>query len=80
MGKEARSQYSLKRVKEFILVARSKPTPTDTEPKVYRMRMFASNVVIAKSRFWSFMRKQKKIKHSSGELIAAHEVLLFANF
>ena len=72
MGKEQR--IALKRVHQYLLVGRAKPTEKDKEPKVYRMRMFAPNTVVAKSRFWSFMRKQKKIKHSCGELLAVHEV------
>ena len=72
MGKE---QYSLKKVKQYLLVARGKPTDKDPEPKVYRMRIFAPNTVVAKSKFWGFMRKQKKIKHSNGELVALHEVI-----
>ena len=77
MGKEQR--IALKRVHQYLLVGRAKQTEKDKEPKVYRMRMFAPNTVVAKSRFWSFMRKQKKIKHSQGELLAIHEVLQHSN-
>jgi len=75
MVKENKAQIALKKVRQYLLVGRGKPTPKDPEPKVYRMRLFTPNSVVAKSRFWSFMRKQKKIKHSNGELIAIHEVL-----
>ena len=74
MGKETKPQFSMKKVRQYLLVGRGKPTDKDPEPKVYRMRVFAPNTVVAKSRFWSFMRKQKKIKHTHGELIAIHDV------
>lgn len=76
MVKETKPQVSMKTVKQYLVVGRAKPTEKDAEPKVYRMRVFAPNTVVAKSRFWSLMRKQKKIKHSHGELIALHEVPL----
>ena len=75
MGKESKQQISLKKVKQYVVVGRGKPTETEKEPKVYRMRVFAPNTVIAKSKFWTLMRKQKKIKHANGELIAIHEVI-----
>ena len=75
MGKEIKRQVSMKKVRQYIVVGRAKPKDDDPEPKVYRMRVFAPNTVVAKSRFWTFMRKQKKIKHSHGELIAIHQVL-----
>ena len=76
MVKENKAQIAIKKVKQFMLVGRAKPTKKDPEPKVFRMRLFAPNSVVAKSRFWTFMRKQKKIKHSVGELIAIHEVFV----
>lgn len=74
MGKETKPQFSLKKVKQYLIVGRAKPTEKEPEPKVYRMRVFAPNTVVAKSRFWTLMRKQKKIKHTGAELIALHEV------
>jgi len=44
------------------------------EPKIYRMRLFAKNVVLAKSRFWYFMKKLNKAKRSGGELLAVNEL------
>lgn len=76
MVKEAK-QFSMKKVKQYLIVGRGKPTEHEADPKVYRMRVFAPNTTVAKSRFWTLMRKQKKIKHSNGELIAIHEVISF---
>ena len=75
MGKEGKQQISVKKVHQYVIVGRCKPSETDKEPKVYRMRVFAPNTVIAKSKFWTLMRKQKKIKHTGGELIALHEII-----
>merc|ERR1711974_342804 len=44
------------------------------EPKIYRMRLFAQNVVLAKSRFWYFMKRLNKAKKSGGELLAVNEL------
>ena len=74
MGKEKLPQTSRMTIKQYLVVGRGKPTDKDPEPKVYRMRVFAPNTVVAKSKFWTLMRKQKKIKHAHGEFIAIHEV------
>jgi hypothetical protein len=41
---------------EYQVVGRHLPTESDPNPKIYRMRIFASNEVVAKSRFWYFLR------------------------
>lgn len=46
----------------------------DEETAVYRMRIFAPNEVIAKSRFWYFLRKLKRVKKANGEVLAVNEV------
>lgn len=38
------------------------------------MNIFATNTVTAKSRFWSFMSKLRKVKKSNGELLHISEV------
>lgn len=37
-------------------MGRHLPTESDPNPKIYRMRIFAVNEVVAKSRFWYFLR------------------------
>merc|ERR1712013_766074 len=49
-------------------------TPKNPTPKIYRMRLFAKNTVLAKSRFWYFMKKINKAKKSGGELLAVNEL------
>ena len=41
---------------EYQVVGRHLPTESDPTPKIYRMRIFAPNEVVAKSRFWYFLR------------------------
>lgn len=43
-------------LQEYQVVGRHLPTESDPNPKIYRMRIFAPNEVVAKSRFWYFLR------------------------
>merc|ERR1711957_136433 len=56
------------------IVGRAAPTPKNPSPKIYRMRLFAKNNVLAKSRFWYFMKRLNKAKRSGGELLAVNEI------
>lgn len=46
-------------LKEYQVVGRHAPTENDPNPKLYRMLIFAKDEVIAKSRFWYFLRYVK---------------------
>ena len=50
------------------MVGRRIPTDKNTNLDLYRMRIFAPDQVSAKSRFWYFMKKLKKLKKSVGEI------------
>ncbi|CAK9024994.1 unnamed protein product [Durusdinium trenchii] len=54
---------------QYQIVGRAAPTNKNPTPKIYRMRIFARNVVLAKSRFWYFMKRLNKAKKSGGELL-----------
>lgn len=41
---------------EYQVVGRHLPTESEPSPKIYRMRIFAPNEVVAKSRFWYFLK------------------------
>merc|ERR1712193_308074 len=47
-------------LKEFKIIGRRVPTEKDTKPPLFRMKIFAPDVVAAKSRFWYYMKKLKK--------------------
>lgn len=38
------------------------------------MRIFAPNDVVAKSRFWYFLAKLKKVKKANGEIVSLNKV------
>ena len=56
------------------MIGRHLPTETQPTPKLYRMRIFAPNTVVAKSRFWYFLMKLRKVKKSNGEIITINLV------
>merc|ERR1719355_100876 len=62
------------KMQQYQIVGRAAPTPKNPTPKIYRMRLFARNIVLAKSRFWYFMKKINKAKKSGGELLAVNEL------
>jgi len=41
------------------------------------MRIFAPNEVVAKSRFWYFLSKLRKVKKANGEIIGMNQVFTF---
>ncbi|KAM5237983.1 large ribosomal subunit protein eL20 [Ctenodactylus gundi] len=61
-------------LREYKVVGRCLPTPKCRTPPLYRMRIFAPNYVVAKSRFWYFVSQLKKMKKSSGEIVYCGQV------
>jgi large subunit ribosomal protein L18Ae len=64
----------LGRLTEYQVIGRHLPTETNPTPKLYRMRIFAPNTVVAKSRFWYFLMKLRKVKKSNGEIVSLNVV------
>ena len=64
----------LGRLNEYQVIGRHLPTDTNPTPKLYRIRIFAPNVVVEKSRFWYFLMKLKKVKKANGEVITLNQV------
>jgi hypothetical protein len=62
------------RLHEYQVIGRKLPTETDAVPKLYRMRIFAPNQQVAKSRFWYFLKQARKVKKASGEIVSVNEV------
>jgi large subunit ribosomal protein L18Ae len=58
----------------YQVVGRKAPTKTDENPPAYRMKLFAPNEVMAKSRFWYFMHQMRKMKKTTGEILDVNEV------
>merc|ERR1712137_123997 len=61
-------------VHHYEVVGRHKPTEKNPNPKVYRMKLFADNTVVARSRFWYYMSLMKKVKRANGEIVSVKEV------
>ncbi|CAG8458059.1 1393_t:CDS:2 [Funneliformis mosseae] len=62
------------RFHEYQVVGRKLPSKKDSIPRLYRMRLFAPNEVVAKSRFWYFLKKLKKVKKAAGEIVSINEI------
>jgi len=64
----------LGRLHEYQVIGRHLPTDSNPEPRLYRMRIFAPNKVVAKSRYWYFMRGLTKVKKATGEIVTINEI------
>ncbi|KAI8907254.1 ribosomal L18ae/LX protein domain-containing protein [Gorgonomyces haynaldii] len=62
------------RFNEYQVIGRRLPTEKEPEPKLFRMRLFAPNEVVAKSRFWYFLKKVSKVKKASGEIVSINQI------
>ncbi|KAL7271232.1 60S ribosomal protein L20B [Rhizina undulata] len=62
------------RLQEYQVIGRKLPSEVDPTPKLYRMRLFAPNAVVAKSRFWYFLTKLRKVKKSAGEIVSLNVI------
>ena len=62
-------------LREFQIVGRRLPSAQETSPQLYKMRIFAPNEIVAKSRFFYFLRKLKKVKRANGEIVSLNEVI-----
>jgi len=59
---------------QYEITGRRKPDAKNPTPKVYRMKIFAPNTVVARSRFWYYLSKLKKVKRANGEIAEIHEI------
>ena len=62
------------RFTEYLVIGRRLPTENVAEPPLYRMRIFAPNETVAKSRFFYFLRQLRKMKAATSEIVAIHAV------
>jgi len=62
-------------IRHFIVIGRKEPTEADPSPQLYRMQIFASNEVIARSRFWYVLHQTKKMKRTTGEILSVNEIV-----
>ncbi|GKT34762.1 putative multi-domain containing protein [Aduncisulcus paluster] len=58
---------------QFVICGRKVPTGTEAT-QIYKMRIFAYNEVQAKSRFWYFLKKLRKVKRTAAEILDVKEI------
>ena len=63
------------RVRQFQVIGRKTPTTKEPEPQIFRMKLFATSPVSAKSRFWYFMHQYQKMKKTTGEILSVNEIV-----
>ncbi|UYV61269.1 RPL18A [Cordylochernes scorpioides] len=64
-------------LKEYKIIGRRVPKeddPLNKNTPLYQMRIFAPDKITAKSRYWYFIRKLKKLKKTSGEIVSIQEM------
>mmetsp|Transcript_7529 Transcript_7529/g.9355 ORF Transcript_7529/g.9355 Transcript_7529/m.9355 type:complete len:177 (+) Transcript_7529:99-629(+) len=61
-------------LKYFVVVGRAKPTKTNPDPKIYKIKVFAKNDVRAKSLFWYHLATFDRVKRANGQILAVHTV------
>ncbi|XP_074593649.1 ribosomal protein L18A isoform X2 [Brevipalpus obovatus] len=62
------------KLRQYIIIGRRLPSKSEPLPSLYRMSIFAPDHVVAKSRFWYFLKRLRKIKKSNGEIVKLKEV------
>ena len=60
--------------KLYQVIGRKAPTAAEPDPPVYRMKLFAPNEVLARSRFWYYMHQYRKMKKTTGEVLDVNEI------
>lgn len=68
------NNHTTGRLTEYQVIGRHLPSEANPAPKLYRMRIFAPNTVVAKSRFWYFLMKLRKVKKANGEIVSVNVV------
>jgi large subunit ribosomal protein L18Ae len=61
-------------LKEFEVIGRKLPAGREKVTPLYKMRIFAPDAIVAKSRFWYFLRQLKKFKKTTGEIVSIKQV------
>ena len=57
-----------------MIAGRKLPSKNELNPQIFKMRVFAKNAVLAKSKFWYFLKKQRRIKKNNGEILCVSEI------
>ncbi|MCP6199073.1 hypothetical protein NL445_28995, partial [Klebsiella pneumoniae] len=61
-------------LREYEVIGRKLPSENEPKPPLYKMRIFSPDPIVAKSRFWYFLRQLKKFKKTTGEIVSIKEI------
>merc|ERR1712127_315688 len=61
-------------IKQYWVTGRQLPSESNQDPTCYRIRVFAKNTVIARSKFWYEMKRQNKVRKCQGEIVSVSEI------
>lgn len=70
----SKRNYGYTDIKEFRIHGCRKPTESEPSPQVFVSSVFATNSVVAQSKFFKLLNAQYKIKASNGCIIKIEEV------
>ncbi|CAG9464132.1 unnamed protein product [Pedinophyceae sp. YPF-701] len=59
---------------QYQIVGRHVPTEKEPNPTIYRMKVWATDAVRARSKFWYYLSKLCRVKKSNGQVIACNEI------
>jgi len=59
---------------QYYIIGREWPNDHKKEPELFFMKIYAPNNIVAKSRFWYFLKKTRKIKKSMGEVVSFKKI------
>ena len=62
------------KINQYLVMGRKTPNEQDPNPKVYALRLFAPNEVVAKSKFWYHLRRQLKTKSAQGQILSVNQI------
>ncbi|OMJ94273.1 hypothetical protein SteCoe_2615 [Stentor coeruleus] len=62
-------------LRQYYVAGRKLPSETDLNPAIYRMKLFATDEIRAKSRFWYFAKRLNKIKTAHREIVSVEEII-----
>eukprot|EP00080_Pristionchus_pacificus_P012001 PDM72021.1 Calcineurin-like phosphoesterase [Pristionchus pacificus] len=63
---------------EYIVTGRKLPTEKEPVTPIYKMQIFASNTIIAKSHFWYFISMLRRLKKANREILECRRAHLFS--
>ncbi|KAF8359378.1 hypothetical protein PRIPAC_94373 [Pristionchus pacificus] len=64
---------------EYIVTGRKLPTEKEPVTPIYKMQIFASNTIIAKSHFWYFISMLRRLKKANREILECRRYSVLLN-